>query len=186
MAQSNGKDSVRAVIYGGDTIPYAVLHVADVFGMLSPEAAENLKRYYILRRDVLRAYPYAKLASQKFLEIHKEMETLDKRRDRKKYIKQKEDELKDVFEADLKKLTVNQGRILMKLIYRETGNTSYEVVKELRGGFQAFMWQGTARVFGHNMKKEYDPEGEDYMTEQIVKQIETGALPIPASYRINK
>lgn len=184
--QHQPSDTVRAVVYKGDTIPYAMLHVADVIGVLSPEAAANMKRYYLLRRDVLRAYPYAKLASQKFIEFEKELNSIDKKRDRKKFVKEKEKEMKGLFEDDLKKLTVNQGRILMKLIYRETGSNTYEVVKELRGGFNAFIWQTTARMFGHNMKVEYDSEGEDYMIEQIVRQVENGQLQIPALYQIKK
>jgi hypothetical protein len=69
---------------------------------------------------------------------------------------------------------MNQGRILLKLIDRETGNTSYQLVKDFRGGFQAFMWQGVARLFGNNMKAEYDPEGEDIIIERAIKLVEAG------------
>jgi hypothetical protein len=85
-----------------------------------------------------------------------------------------EKELKAQFEDQLKDLTMNQGRILLKLIDRETGNTSYQLVKDFRGGFQAFMWQGVARLFGNNMKAEYDPEGEDVMIERAIKLVEAG------------
>jgi hypothetical protein len=85
-----------------------------------------------------------------------------------------EKELKAQFEDQLKDLTMNQGRILLKLIDRETGNTSYQLVKDFRGGFQAFMWQGVARLFGNNMKAEYDPEGEDIIIERAIKLVEAG------------
>ena len=85
-----------------------------------------------------------------------------------------EKELKTEFEAPLKDLSMTQGKILLKLIDRETGNTSYELVKDLRGGFQAFMWQGVARIFGSNMKSEYYPEGEDIMIERAIKLVEAG------------
>ncbi len=90
------------------------------------------------------------------------------------YLKIVEKELKREFEEPLKDLSMNQGRILLKLIDRETGNTSYELVKDLRGGFQAFMWQSLARLFGSNMKSEYDPNGEDIMIERAIKLIEAG------------
>ena len=97
-------------------------------------------------------------------------------RAKKKFIKKTEAELKDQFERDLKKLTVTQGRILIKLIDRETGSTSYALVKELRGGLQAFFWQGLARLFGSNLKSEYKADAEDQLIESIVQQIERGEL----------
>jgi hypothetical protein len=99
-------------------------------------------------------------------------------RQKKRFIKETERELKDQFEQELKKLTMTQGRILIKLIDRETGSSSYSLVKELRGSLQAFFWQGLARLFGSNLKTEYDAEGQDQMIEQIVRQIETGQLPV--------
>ena len=93
---------------------------------------------------------------------------------RKAYMKTVEKELKAEFEELLKDLSMTQGKILLKLIDRETGNTSYELVKDLRGGFQAFMWQSVARLFGSNMKSEYDPNGEDVMIERAIKLVEAG------------
>ena len=85
-----------------------------------------------------------------------------------------EKELQSQFGDELKKLSMNQGRILIKLIDRQTGNTSYDLVKQLRGSFSAFMWQGVARLFGSNLKSEYDGSGEDYLIEVAIKQIELG------------
>jgi len=86
--------------------------------------------------------------------------------------------LKRQFESDLKNLSISQGRILIKLIDRETGNTSYELVKDLRGGFQAFMWQSLARLFGSNLKDQYDAQNEDQLIESIILQIERGELSV--------
>ena len=88
-----------------------------------------------------------------------------------------EADLKAEFEGELKKLTIKQGIILVKLIDRETGATSYDLIKSLRGSFSAFIWQSMARLFGSNLKLEYDPYGEDYMIEEIVQQLESGQIP---------
>ena len=91
-------------------------------------------------------------------------------------MKQAEDELKEEYGEDLKKLTFSQGKILIKLVSRETGNSSYELVQDFRGRFVAFWWQAFAKIFGHNLKMDYDPEGEDREIELIVLMIENGQL----------
>jgi hypothetical protein len=123
---------------------------------------------------VKKVYPYAILAAAKLKEYNQIMEKMTDERTKKAYLKTVEKELKAEFEEPLKNLTTTQGRILLKLIDRETGNTSYELVKNFRGGFQAFMWQGVARLFGNNMKAEYDPNGEDIMVERAIKLVEAG------------
>jgi hypothetical protein len=97
-------------------------------------------------------------------------------KERRQLMKRAEDELKAEFEDDLKKLTFKQGLILIKLVDRETGNTSYELVQELRGKFTAFFWQAFARLFGYNLKVEYDPLGDDKEIEDIVVMIENGQI----------
>lgn len=87
-----------------------------------------------------------------------------------------EKELEDEFGNDIRDLTFSQGKILIKLIYRETGNSSFEIVKELRGGFTAFIFQTLASLFGYNLKTTYDPEGEDQAIEKVVQMIEAGAF----------
>ncbi|HQV00125.1 MAG: DUF4294 domain-containing protein [Bacteroidia bacterium] len=175
-----------ATVVDGDTLPMVYMQTVNVVGALSPQAAAQLKAYYILRRDVLRTYPYAKFAAQKVRELNTEASQLKNNRARKKFYKSKEDELAKLFEDDLRKLSVNQGRILMKLIERETGNTTYALVKEMRGGFKATLWQGMARLIGDNMRETYDAGGKDAAIEAIVQQIENGTLPIPAAYQNNK
>ena len=165
-------------VHEGDTIPVVYLPAIDIYGILDPALAENLKKYLKLRRDVLRAYPYAKLAGVELKSINDSLINIRSEKARKKYIKERETLLKEKFEADLKNLTRNQGRILIKLIDRETGNTSYALVKELRGFFQAFFWQSIARLFGSNLKSEYDPEGEDLLIEGIVQAIERGEIQV--------
>lgn len=165
---------VWAEVVNGDTIPSIRLY--DVY-VYSEYAFRNRKQYEAWTRtkyNVKKVYPYAILAAAKLKEYNQIMEKMPDERTKKAYLKTVEKELKAEFEEPLKNLTTTQGRILLKLIDRETGNTSYELVKNFRGGFQAFMWQGVARLFGNNMKAEYDPNGEDIMVERAIKLVEAG------------
>ena len=168
-------DGRTVTLVGEDTMPLVMLPSVEISDASSAEALARLRAYNKLKRDVKKAYPYAKMAAAKFNEMEVEMAKLNKRQ-RKKYAKEQEKVLKDQFTEELKNLTVNQGRILLKLIDRETGTTSYEVIKTMRGGFNAFIWQGFARFFGSNLKADYDPEGEDEVIEGIIKGIESGEI----------
>ncbi len=174
----DGRIKLLGTIINGDTIPTVYLVGVEIVAPLSPEAAARQQAYLKLRRDIIRVYPYAKLASTKLKYINDQVATMTNERQKKRFIKETERELKDQFEQELKKLTLTQGRILIKLIDRETGSSSYSLVKELRGSLQAFFWQGLARLFGSNLKTEYEAEGQDQMIEQIVRQIESGQLPV--------
>ena len=123
-------------------------------------------------------YPYAKITGQLLSEYETELQAIQAKNDQELYVKIAEAELRAEFEAEVKDLTVSQGKVLVKLIDRETGQTSYELVKQLRGSFVAFMWQGLARLFDHDLKAEYDPEGTDATMEIIVQRIERGELPV--------
>lgn len=178
----DGRYHLLGKVVDEDTIPLVNLAPVAVYSTLSPDAAGNLKAYMKLKRDVLRAYPYARLAASQLKFINDSIARIPSEKAQKKFLKIHEKELKSQFEKDLKKLTVTQGRILIKLIDRETGSTSYALVKELRGSLQAFFWQGLARLFGSNLKSEYDKQGEDQLIESIVQQIERGELtyrPLP-------
>ncbi len=179
LAQApDSSQKLPVTIYHGDTIPLVNLPTIDIIAAMSPVAAQKFNQYYKLRRDVLKAYPYAKLAGVKLKEINHTLSSLSTEKAKRAYIKRTEKELKEQFEKDLKNLTITQGKILIKLIDRETGNTSYTLVKELRGGFQAFIWQGVAKLFSSNLKAEYDAEGQDQLIEVIVKGIENGDIPL--------
>lgn len=165
---------VWAEVVNGDTIPS--IRFQDVW-VYADYTYKNKKQYDAWSRtkyNVKKVYPYAILASAKLKEYNHILEKMPNEAARKAYMKTVEKELKAEFEEPLKDLSMTQGRILLKLIDRETGNTSYELVKDLRGGFQAFMWQSVARIFGSNMKSEYDPTGEDIMIERAIKLIEAG------------
>jgi hypothetical protein len=167
---------VYATVINGDTVPHVMLRE---FSISSPRIFHNAKeaeKWNKLKRDVKKAYPYAKIASGKLREYNAILATFKTEKERKKFLSVKEKEMKAEFEKDLKNLTLRQGRILIKLIDRETGSTSYELVKELKGTFSAFMWQSIARMFGSSLKDTYEGDGEDKAIEEIVLMLERGDL----------
>ncbi len=171
----HGQYVVMGDVNQGDTIIKVNVREVIIFPKKFGSARE-VADYQKLVRNVKKVYPYAKLASVTLKQMNDTLMSLKTDRQRKKFISQVDDRLQDKFGPELKKLSTTQGRILLKLIDRETGNTSYSLVKELKGSFSAFFWQGLARLFGHNLKARYDPKGEDKLIEQILVQIENGQL----------
>lgn len=167
---------VIAVITNGDTIFVSELEEAVIEPVKRRAATRDMRQYRRLIFNVKKVYPYAKLAGAKFAEVNEHLQSMEKGKDQRDYIKQLENDLLKQYEEELKNLTITQGRILIKLIDRETTLTSYEVVKELRGSFQAAFWQAIARIFGSNLKTEFDPEGEDKTLNEIMILIEKGEL----------
>lgn len=161
-----------AIIVDGDTIPYIYLPTINIYAARVFKSKRDQIKYTKLRRDVTKVWPYAKLAGEMFTKLDKELKMTDDKRVQKALVDKTEKEIKEKFEDELKKLTMTQGRILIKLIDRQTGNTSYQVVQDLKGKFSAFFWQSLARLFGSNLKAHYDPYGEDVEIEKIVKSIE--------------
>ena len=131
---------------------------------------EARKRFLILQRRVYKVYPYAKLASERLVQLNKGMEGLKTNREKKKYFKITEDYLNNEFEGQLKKLSRKDGQILVKLIHRQTGTTTFNLIKTLKSGWKAFWSNSTARVFDINLKTEYAPMDvyEDYLIETIL------------------
>ena len=165
---------VVAIVVDGDTLPSFNLPEYIVYGDYSSKNRKEYENWTRTKFNVKKVYPYAIIAAAKLKEYNIILEKLPSEKLKKAYLKVAEKELKAEFEDQLKELSMTQGRILLKLIDRETGNTSYQLVKDFRGGFQAFLWQGVARIFGNNMKSEYDPEGEDILIERAIKLVESG------------
>jgi hypothetical protein len=164
-------------VENGDTITCFTLPQVDIIAKLEFKNSREQQRYNKLKRDVKKAYPYAILASVKLKEYNASLTNMRTEFERDLYMKKAEKELKAQFAEDLKKLTISQGRILIKLIDRETGATSYDLVKELRGSFSAFMWQTVAVMFNSSLKKTYDLSREDdRLIELIIHQIENGEV----------
>jgi len=175
MSAQFGKLSY-GVIVDGDTIPS--INLSTVY-IVTPRKFKTKKqeiRYTRMVRYVKKVYPYAKLAGQKLQKYDSLLREAPNERAKKKMMKLAEKEIRAEYEGKLRKFTIGQGKILVKLIYRETNNTSYELLKELRGSVSAILWQGVGRLFGYNLKVKYEPYGADYQIEQIVRLIDIGAI----------
>jgi hypothetical protein len=169
-----------AVDDNGDTIPHVRLQPVYCFAKPKFKNARQERRYYQeyarMVYNMKKVYPYAQLAKQKLAEMDAEFVLLKDSKAKKAYIKKMEKEIFQEFEQPLRKLTISQGRMLIKLIDRETGRTGYQIVKELRGGFSAFFWQSVAVIFDSSLKMQFDAEGQDKMLNQLLILYESGVL----------
>tara|TARA_A100001011_G_scaffold220227_1_gene228226 strand:+ start:60562 stop:61203 length:642 start_codon:yes stop_codon:yes gene_type:complete len=157
-----------------DSIPQSGIRLKEVvlFQPLRFKSLNDLRDYIILRNRTLRVYPYAKLASDRLDTLSKRLKQIKSKRNRKTYIKRIEKFIYDEFEEELKKLSKSQGRILIKLVHRQTGETTHTLIKELRNGWRAFIYQTTASLFKLSLKDIYDPETvyEDFLIEDILQR----------------
>jgi len=168
-----GKDTVVTRI---DTSMHYFLKTIDIFPDKKDMKPRQLREYTLLEYKVKKVYPMAKVAAIKLAEYNRVYSTFKTERERKNYVKGVEKELFSEFEDEIRQMKVSEGRILIKLLDRETGNSSYEIIKEFKGGFSAFFWQSVAKLFGHDLKAQYDPVMEDRMIENIVTQIDLGLI----------
>ncbi|HMN04966.1 MAG TPA: DUF4294 domain-containing protein [Flavobacteriales bacterium] len=180
-------DLVPVVVSNGDTMPMYFLDAVRIEARMTGKARRNAAHADRLTRYVQKVYPYARITASLLQEYDHDLARIAKEGDRELYLKLAEAELRAEFEEDIKSLTMTQGRILVKLIDRETGHTSYDLVKQLRGSFQAWVWQGVAKLFGQDLKGEYDPLGDDALVESVVRRIENGELAVvPRTPRTEK
>lgn len=165
---------VHYMIIEGDSIPVTEIELDEVLMLpnLSFKDRDARIRYVILRRKTLKVYPYAKLAAERLEALQERLETLTKKREKKKYAKVIQKYIEDEFSAELKKLTKTEGQILVKLIHRQTGKTAFELIKELRSGWKAFWYNNTASLFDISLKREFVPIDveEDYLIEDILQR----------------
>jgi hypothetical protein len=178
-AQEGESRVLSAMVIGEDTIPVVTLRDFTIAEYRIQRSKRQQRQIDRLTRRVVKVYPYAKVAGDLMNEYDRQLSTLKTEKERKEYLKIAEEELKQEFEGEITNMTVTEGLILIKLIDRETGDTSFELIKELKGSFNAFMWQTVARLFGSNLKQEYDREGDDKMIEEIVQMIEDGEIYAP-------
>jgi len=170
-----GGYKVTAIIENNDTVPYIVMPWVIINEKMPFATRRKYAEWTRLKQNVKRVYPYAILAAAKLKEFDLILATIPKEADRKAYLKRSEKELQKEFGEELKGLSINQGKILMKLIDRETGKTTYTIIKDMRGSFNAFMWQSLATLFGSSMKQEYNlNDPNDRQIELAIKQIEAG------------
>lgn len=176
LSQVPAPTIAKLVVNNGDTIPMIELSRVYIWAPKIFSSKQEERKYNRLVRNVKRVYPYAHLAGQKLRDYELVLRAAKNDTERKRIMKQAEAELKEEYGEDLKKLTYSQGHILIKLVDRETGNSTYGLLQDLRGNFMAFFWQNFARIFGYNLKDKYDPAGKDKDIENIVLMIESGAL----------
>ena len=165
-----------------DTLEVNWLNEVTVTALPDLSNYEDRRDYYILRRKVIKVWPYAKEAAEQLYAMEKELEGEDRKRKRKKYAKSIEKYLEENFKEELKKFTRSEGRVLVKLTNRETERTTHELIKEYRGGFNAFFWQSMAKIYDNDLKSVYQPgeNQEDSWIENILlRAFEAGILERP-------
>lgn len=177
LQQKTGKDGeyMQYIVSGDDTVYVGNIRAARVYQKLPRQKGREWRKYYRLVHNFSKVYPYALVARHL---VHEADSTIaaDKlrgaRRDR--YINGIQKELFEVFEKPMRNLTVSQGALLMRLIDREVGKSSYNIIKDYKNGIAAGFWQGIAKIFGTDLKRPYDPEGEDEPIEELVLKWENG------------
>lgn len=169
---------IQNIERNGEVLPEIAIKEVTVVGRPTKEAARRseYRKYERLIYNLKKVYPYAMIVRQRLDEVNQRMAEMSSDKTRREYIRQFEKDVFAEFEDDIRNMTITQGRLLIKLIDRETQNTSYELIKDYRGGLTATFWQGIARIFGTNLKDEYDPFGDDALIEVILHDIEYGLL----------
>ena len=172
------RELLRYIVEGKDTIYMDEIRAAKVFARIPKQKGRQWRKYYRLVHNFSKAYPYALVAKKLVVEADSVI-AADRLKGakREKYINQVTNELFEVFEGQMRKLTVSQGALIMKLVDREVGKSSFLIIKDYKSGITAGFWQGIAKIFGSDLKKPYDPEGEDKMTEELVKIWQSGDFP---------
>ncbi|WP_460218681.1 DUF4294 domain-containing protein [Psychroserpens sp. MEBiC05023] len=165
---------VQYIYVEGDSIPKTAIDLNEVLllNKLKFSSREERVKYLILKRKTLKVYPYAKLAAERLTSLNERLATLESKRKKKKYAKKIQKYIEDEFSAELKKLTKTEGQILVKLIHRQTGKTTFQLIKELRNGWRAFWFNSTANLFDISLKREFNPIDvkEDFLIEDILER----------------
>jgi len=172
-----GQDTLRrTVVINGDTLRFINLKEVVIFPPKTFNNRFQERQYWRLVYNLKKVLPYSKIVAATVNQIEFKLGTLKTDKERRKFIKAMEDSLWKTYEGDMRQMTITQGILLFKLVDRETSNSTYYWIDSFRGSVNAFFWQGIARLFGTNLKSEYDPKGEDQLIEQIVIYIEKGYL----------
>ncbi|MES2701625.1 MAG: DUF4294 domain-containing protein [Bacteroidota bacterium] len=176
LAQQGANDTIRLGVITESGKDYPMIFLPD-FVRAAPlmNVADRIKRDR-LRNNIYKVYPYAMTAAAIFKDVNDNLDKYDARRDRKKYLKAIDKKLDHAFKEPLKNMSVDQGHVLIKLINRQTGQNCYTIIKELKGGFSAMVWQSVGVFFNNNLKKEYDPTGDDKEIEMLVREMEASTV----------
>ena len=173
QAQTGMLDTLRtyAVVYNGDTIEAKTLYNFAVYTRIANANMETRAKMTRLRNAIIVTFPYAMRSGLILNDINAKLEGVTDNSARKDYIKTREKELKKEFTDPLSNLSIYQGKVLMKLINRQTGNNCYDIIKEYKGGFTARFYQTVAFFFSTNLKQDYEPGGDDHEIEMILKEV---------------
>lgn len=174
--KSIGGYFVPFCVYEGDTIPYVDLPNVYIFKPMRFKNDKERNEYYRLIRNVKKVYPISREINRTIIETYEYLQTLPNEKARQRHIKRVEKGLKDQYTPQMKKLSFSQGKLLIKLVDRQSNQSSFELVKAFMGPFKAGFYQTFAALFGASLKKEYNPEGEDKLTERVVLLVENGQL----------
>jgi exonuclease I len=167
---------IQKIQRNGETLPEVEIKEVTIPARPSPVRKSDYRKYERLVSNLKRVYPYALLVRKKLSEVNEDLKNIPNEKQRKEYMKSVEKNVFDEYKGDMEQMTISQGKLLIKLIDRETQNTSYALIREYRGKFSAAFWQGIARFFGTNLKEEYDPFGDDALIELIIREIDAGTL----------
>ena len=160
----------------GVTMPEVEIKEVTVVARPGSARRNEYRKYERLISNVKRVYPYALMVRERLNKVNEDLKNITGEKGRKEYIKNIEKDVFAEYENGIRNMTITQGRLLIKLIDRETQNTSYVLIRDYRGKFTAAFWQGIARIFGTNLKEEYDPYGDDALIEYIIREVDAGRL----------
>lgn len=182
MSSGSNNHMYFAIVEGKDTIPWVPLPEVDVYADAPRHLQKRVREWNRLVNAVYATYPYARIASVLLTQVQGHLDSNSySNRERRQYIKSEEKELKQLYGPGIEDLSIYQGKILIKLIYRETGANCYDIIKQMRGGFNARLWQTVAFVFGSNLKTDYNKQ-QDADIESIVEQLESNPYYYNAIY----
>jgi hypothetical protein len=167
---------MQKVERNGQVLPEVEIKEVTIYAHPQFVKKSDFRKYERLVYNLKKAYPYAVIVRKRLSTVDAEIANMNTEKERREYLRKVEKDVFANYEGDIREMTITQGRLLIKLIDRETRNTSYVLIKDYRGKFAAAFWQGIARIFGTNLKEEYDPYGEDAIIESIINEIEAGRL----------
>jgi len=160
---------------GRDTLPQVYLKTVNIHSKTFDDPRKQAE-FDKLRDNVIEVYPYAMIARELYYKIQNDLDGMNRWLKRKRYVRQKEDSLKDRFKKELKNLSRTEGQILVKIINRETGNNCYKLIEQLKNPFSAFFWQNFGRLYGYDLKEEYEPNGKHKDIEYIVQSLQESEI----------
>lgn len=176
VTRSRVDSIMKAQILSGDTIPHIDLDEVAIRPERVFKNRRSARRYWRLVYNLKKVIPYSKIIAKTVDKVDQGLSQLETDKERREYIKNVEDSLWDGYEKDMRQMTITQGRLLFKLVDRETSGTTYYWIEHYRGKVSAFFWQGIARLFSSNLKAEYDPNGKDKLIEELIYDIEKGYI----------